>query len=40
MAEVKDVNLVINYIIHKMNVNSTDIDSIWTNKLEVAIFIL
>jgi len=37
MAEVKDVNLVINYIINKMNVNTTDIDSVWIGKLKAAI---
>jgi len=37
LAEVKDVNLVADYIIHKINVNTTDIDLVWIGKLKSAI---
>lgn len=39
VAEVKDVNLVVYYIIQKINVNTTDIDSVWISKLKTAISI-
>lgn len=37
VAEVKDVNLVVDYIIHKINVKTTDIDLVWISKLKAAI---